>query len=262
MATGLEIKHVREIHLIKWLFILLLISAVAAMGYFGYRWYDTGEMPPLPIPIASADPSIDETPVTKKQVDEYTVSPTHPRYLSIPALGISKTRVTTVGVTQNGLLDVPNNINDVAWYTKSSTPGEGTGAVMIDGHNGGFSHDGVFAKLSTMKKGDEIHIERGDGKQFTYAVYDVRDMPLEEVNKTGMKELMYSAEPDKEGLSLITCSGKWIPKDQVFDHRIMLRAVRTELTVKLKRPPMTGPGADDLVVIDGLFIIGGLGGLA
>jgi hypothetical protein len=75
-----------------------------------------------------------------------------------------------------------------------------------------------------LKQGSEISIERGDGKKFTYEVRDVRDMPLDWVNKTGMKEMMYSVDPEKEGLSLITCSGKWIPKQKVFDRRVLVRA--------------------------------------
>jgi len=40
--------------------------------------------------------------------------------------------------------------------------------------------------------------------------------------------MMYSVEPDKEGLSLITCSGRWVPKDKVFDRRILVRATIVE----------------------------------
>ena len=29
----------------------------------------------------------------------------------------------------------------------------------------------------------------------------------------------------KEGLGLITCAGNWVPRDKVFDKRILVRAV-------------------------------------
>jgi LPXTG-site transpeptidase (sortase) family protein len=180
------------------------------------------------MPVAATDSSIDETPVTDKQVRSYVVPAGQPRYLAIPKLGVSETRVTRVGVTSNNMLDVPKNLDDAGWYAKSATPGSGTGAVVIDGHNGGTSRNGVFAKLDSLVKGDQITIERGDQKIFTYEVYDVRDMPLDWVNKAGMKEMMRSAEPEKEGLSLITSSGKWIPKDKVFDRRVLVRATIVE----------------------------------
>lgn len=226
--AGLEIKQKREFHLWRWFFALIIIAILVAAGWFGYRWYTTGEEPPIPIPVASADPSISETEVTKEQVTEYTVPATHPRYISIPKLGISKVRVQKVGLTPNNLVDVPKNIHDAAWYDKSVTPGSGYGAVLIDGHNGGITKDGVFAKLGTLVSGDSIIVERGDGEKFTYEVRENKSMTLTEANETGMKAMMKSIDEDNEGLSLITCDGKWVPKIQQFDRRIMLRAVFAE----------------------------------
>jgi len=223
--AGLEIKQKREFHLWRWFFWLLLIALLALAGWYGYKWYSTGEEPPLPIPIASADPSIDEKDVSEAQIDEYTVPALQPRYISIPALNISKVRVQKVGLTTNNLVGVPKNINDTAWFDKSATPGQGYGAVLIDGHNGGITKNGVFAKLGSLKEGDEITLERGDGKKFTYEVRENKSMSLEEVNATGMKDMMKSIDEDTEGLSLITCDGKWVPRIQQFDRRIMLRAV-------------------------------------
>jgi sortase (surface protein transpeptidase) len=223
-VAGLTIEHKREFHLWKWLFWLLVIGFILASSWFAYRWYTTGEEPPL-IPIASADPKIDESNVSEGEVLNYTVPASHPRYISVPKLGIDKVRIMKVGVTSSGLLDVPKNIHDTAWYEKSATPGQGYGAVLIDGHNGGISKDGVFAKLSTLTEGDEITIERGDGKKFTYSVVSNESMSLQKANESGMKEMMQSAEFDKEGLSLVTCDGKWVPRLQQFDRRVMLRAV-------------------------------------
>lgn len=226
--AGLEIKQQKEFHLWRWFFALIVIAILIAAGWFGYRWYTTGEEPPIPIPVASADPSIDETEVSKAQIAEYTVPATHPRYISIPKLGISKVRVQKVGLTANNLIDVPKNIHDTAWFDKSVTPGSGYGAVLIDGHNGGVTKDGVFAKLGTLENGDTITVERGDGKKFTYEVRENKSMTLDEANETGMKNMMKSFEEGEEGLSLITCDGNWVPRIQQFDRRIMLRAVLVE----------------------------------
>lgn len=223
--SGLVIYEKRQLHLMRWLFLLILLAVLAVGGWYWYRWYTTGEEPPLPIPLVSADSSIDESDVTQAQVEAYNVPANQPRYISIPSLGISKVRVLSVGVTSGGQLDVPKNINDTAWYNKSATPGQGYGAVLIDGHNGGITRDGVFARLGTLTTDDEIIIERGDEKQFIYRVIENESMPLDEVNKTGMTKMMKSAVNSKEGLNLITCDGKWVPQIKQFDRRIMLRAV-------------------------------------
>lgn len=226
MTPGLRIETKSDRHLGRWLVLLVVTGLLIVACYYGYSWYTKGVLPPVPLPAsAMADPSIDESTITEEQIDAHTVPAAQPRYISIPALGIYKVRILGVGLTENKLLDTPKNINDTAWYNKSATPGSGSGAVVIDGHNGGVTKDGVFAKLADLSDGDKITIERGDGKQLNYLVVTNKVMTLEEANKTGMRDMMMSANPAKEGLSLITCAGTWIPRDKVFDKRVMVRAV-------------------------------------
>ncbi len=229
MAQGLSIRHKRQLHIFAWVFWTLVLGTLIAAGWFAYRYFESGELPSFVTAKAlQADPNVDETVVTKKQVNEHKVPKNQPRYISIPMLKVDKTRVFAAGTTANNQLEAPKNIADTVWYKKSALPGSGYGAILIDGHNGGVTRDGVFAKLGTLGVNAQIMIERGDGKVFTYKVVENRSMPLEEVNKTGMKMMMQSADETKEGLNLITCDGKWVPKYQQFDRRIMLRAVRIE----------------------------------
>ncbi len=226
MSSGLSITPKKDFHVGRWLFALAGVALLVGVGYYLYRWYAFGDTMPVPAPVFSnADPSVDETPLSLKQVNEHTVAPNQPRYISIPSLDIKKARIIGVGLTANKLLDTPKNIADTAWYTKSALPGSGSGAMIIDGHNGGVTRDGVFAKLANLKRDDKIVIERGDGKKFTYYTKSNVTMSLDEANKTGMRSMMQSLDPEREGLSLITCAGKWIPRDKVFDQRVMVRAV-------------------------------------
>jgi LPXTG-site transpeptidase (sortase) family protein len=228
MDTGLVIVPQKERRILRWLTAVIIVGLLAISSWYAYSWYTNGTPLPLPIPIARADPAVDESDVAQSAIDQYTVPATNPRYISIPSLNVGNTRVYPVGVTAQNILDTPRNISDAAWYKKSMTPGSGYGAVLIDAHNGGNTKDGVFAKLDTLKPGDKITVERGDGKQFSYSVVENQIMNLDEVNKTGMKMMMQSAETDKEGLNLITCAGKWVPRLGQFDQRVMLRAVRID----------------------------------
>ncbi len=228
MGTGLAIEPKKERHYGRIVFCLIVGLLAIIGGWYVYRWYTTGAPLPISVPIAKADPTVDETNVSKVMVDTYTVPALNPRYISIPSLNVGNTRVYPVGVTAQNVLDTPRNINDAAWYKKSMTPGTGYGAVLIDAHNGGISKNGVFAKLSTLKTGDEITVERGDNKKYTYSVVENQIMSLDEVNATGMKMMMQSADPSKEGLNLITCAGKWVPRLGQFDQRVMLRAIATD----------------------------------
>lgn len=225
--AGLSIQQKRNLHLGLWSSLILAALLLLVAIYWAYDWYAHGNKPPvIPLPaVAYADPSVDETPVSDDAIDKYTVPANNPRYLSIPALGIGKTRVMTVGLTKLNTLDTPQNINDTAWYKNSATPGQGYGQVVIDGHNGGISRDGIFVNLSTLEKDDEIIVERGDGKKITYEVTKVETLSLKETNDTGMQELVKPYDQSKEGIGLITCAGKWIPRDKVFDQRILVWAV-------------------------------------
>ena len=175
---------------------------------------------------------VDETEVTQEKKDDYQVpNPSFPRYLSIPSLKISNARVVQIGtIKDTGQLDSPKSIYDAGWYTKSGLPGAGKGAVLIDGHNGGPTKGGIFENLGSLSKGSEIIIERGDGQRITYQVVDNREMSVEDINNEsnplGMKTMLNSMDPKKEGLNMITCVGDWDYAKNTFNKRVMLRAVR------------------------------------
>lgn len=179
-----------------------------------------------------ASHEVDETEVTQEKKDDYQVpNPSFPRYLSIPSLKISNARVVQIGTIKNtGQLDSPKSIYDAGWYTKSGLPGAGKGAVLIDGHNGGPTKGGIFENLGSLSKGSEIIIERGDGQRITYQVADNREMSVEDINNEsnplGMKTILNSMDPKKEGLNMITCVGDWDYSKNTFNKRVMLRAVR------------------------------------
>ena len=179
-----------------------------------------------------ASHEVDETEVTQEKKDDYQVpNPSFPRYLSIPSLKISNARVVQIGtIKDTGQLDSPKSIYDVGWYTKSGVPGAGKGAVLIDGHNGGPTKGGIFENLGSLSKGSEIIIERGDGQRITYQVADNREMSVEDINNEsnplGMKTMLNSMDPKKEGLNMITCVGDWDYAKNTFNKRVMLRAVR------------------------------------
>lgn len=179
-----------------------------------------------------ASHEVDETEVTQEKKDDYQVpNPSFPRYLSIPSLKISNARVVQIGtIKDTGQLDSPKSIYDAGWYTKSGLPGAGKGAVLIDGHNGGPTKGGIFENLGSLSKGSEIIIERGDGQHITYQVADNREMSVEDINNEsnplGMKTMLNSIDPKKEGLNMITCVGDWDYAKNTFNKRVMLRAVR------------------------------------
>lgn len=228
MATGLRIEQQKSFSLVPWIVGFVLLALFVAAGWFGYRYYTTGEQPPIPVALAAVNPEVDEADVTNEQKDAHEVPANLPRYISIPVLGVDNARVMSVGVKTNGELDTPKNINDVGWYDKSTTPGFGNSALLLDGHNGGPTKGGVFEKLPDLKLGDQITIERGDGKKFTYEVAENKTLSLDDLNNGGMKRMSESASDMAEGLNLISCTGNWVPAKNTYDQRVTIRAVAIE----------------------------------
>jgi Sortase (surface protein transpeptidase) len=166
---------------------------------------------------------LDETPVTKKQKDDYKVSPDKPRYITIDKIKVVNARVFEVGTDSQGRVDVPINIFDTAWYRESNLPGQ-SGAMLLNGHNGGPTEDGVFKNLDKLGKGDELVVERGDGKMFYFSVAEVKILTIKDSNAY-MSSMMVSIDPSKDGLNLISCTGEWNQNNLTYNKRVLVRAV-------------------------------------
>ena len=226
MATGLHINRQRDHHVGLWIFVTIVLLILAVTGWYAFRFYTTGERPPFPIPVAVADPSIEENSVTETAQKAHKVDPLQPRYISIPSQSVLDARVFGITTRSDGELDLPRNIHDAGWYNKSVTPGGQTGAGWIVGRSTGPTEGGVFQDADRLKSGDKMIIERGDGKEFTYIVKDVEILGLKDLSEGAMKDMAKSVDKTKEGLNIVVSTGNWIPAQEMYDQRIAVRAVR------------------------------------
>ena len=169
---------------------------------------------------------VNEEDVTEQQKQAYRVAADRPRFLTIEKLGIDRARVLEIGLTNSGRLQTPAGIYDVGWYNASGKPGQGK-TLLIDGHNGGPTKEGVFKHLPELVEGDIIMIERGDGKHFKYRVVENEEVALIDAD-SHMQKMLTSPEAGKESLSLITCTGVWSQVQQTYLSRQFLRAVLVE----------------------------------
>ena len=213
--------------------IILIILAIV-FGFFCIKvkiWEDKyyaekegSERAVAPVMGDIEQTEVSEEEVTPKQRAEYTVAPEKPRYLYIDKLGISKARIMEVGTSSKGQMQTPYSIFDAGWFTGSSLPGQG-GTAILDGHNGGPGVNGIFKKLNTLQAGDEIRIEMGDGKVYTYRVYDNIEVKLSEANRK-MQLLTTSPVDGQESISIISCVGEWSLQQKTYLSRQFLRATR------------------------------------
>ncbi|MBR2589002.1 class F sortase [Candidatus Saccharibacteria bacterium] len=229
---ALKFKWKKNLPLIIWGIIALIFIAILLRLIIWEHNYYTGKegssrTAPLNNTIAPEDAeNVDENDITNDEKNNYKVAPNKPRFLSIAKLGIDRARIIEVGLNSIGRLQVPLNIFDVGWYRSSGKPGTG-GTMLLDGHNGGPTKEGVFKHLPDIQIGDIITIERGDGKFFKYAVVESEEVPLSEADSK-MQMMVTSPEKNKESLSIITCTGVWSQVQQTYLSRQFVRAVIVE----------------------------------
>jgi sortase (surface protein transpeptidase) len=181
-------------------------AAVAALA--GKAGNGTGS---VPVPsIAKPSPSA---------LSSYEVSPSLPRYIKIPRLGVDA-RVLQTGLTSTGALGTPDNVYDTAWYTGSAKPGQ-PGATLIDGHISSWTSKGVFYGLNTLETGDTIEIVNGAGEVFDYQVVRAQVYSADNVD---MQSAITSVNPGMPGLNLISCYGNVLKGTSLFDQRIIVYA--------------------------------------
>ena len=228
MSGGLYIKQQRQIRYGVLLFWLIFFGLCAATMWYGWRYYSEGELPPVPVPLATARADVDESPVEPTQKSEHRAQPNHPRLMTISSMGIDNARVFPVGITGNNEVATPVNIFDIGWYDQSGLPGVDNQTVLLDGHNGGPTKDGVFKRLPGLQTGSLIMIERGDGQKLNYIVEEVKNISLDDMNNGGMQEALNPVKSGTQGLTLISCTGRWVPALNTYDQRVVVRAYQVK----------------------------------
>jgi LPXTG-site transpeptidase (sortase) family protein len=208
-----KVKKTRGIHVLWYLLGLVVIAAFLLVA-----WSFREALPfhidlfksavPQQVNLIDSDPqetsTLDEMEVSEADIQVHVVPAETPRVLRIPSLQIAA-RVKQVGTTLSNEPIAPKNIADVGWYEGSSKPG-GEGAVLLNGHLAGPSKDGVFKNIQNLKPGDEITLERGDGKVFKYNVSRIQEYSGGQID---MNAAINSINPTKKGLNLVTTLNKY-----------------------------------------------------
>lgn len=182
------------------------------------------------LPTENPDPLVEEPTGVEyylEHPDEYKVAAYKPRFISIPAAGLSRIPVTEIGTTMlsNGgaQLDSPASPRVVGWYYISSLPGQ-AGTALMNAHGGDLGI-GIFKTLPRVNNGDKITIEMGDGRTFTYRIVEKTYKYLGSESDAYMGTVLDSPVPGTPSLTLITCTGAWLPAQQTYDQRLFVKAL-------------------------------------
>jgi sortase (surface protein transpeptidase) len=144
----------------SYLLALLMLGGCATAG--------ASDMPAPPAAPASATPNL--TP--HSNLSTYRSTRTHnetalPVRLRIPAIDVN-TKLEYLGLKPNKSIDVDFDLSVAGWWQGGPRPGQ-VGPAVILGHvnrNG----PAVFDRLRSLKRGDEILVDRTDGTTAPFVV--------------------------------------------------------------------------------------------
>jgi LPXTG-site transpeptidase (sortase) family protein len=137
---------------------------------------------------------------------------------------ITRLRVGRIGldtdVVPAPIIDVPGG---TTWAVPAFAAGHGEGSAgagehgnaVLLGHVASPDAGSVFRHLHRVQAGDVVDVF-SHRRRFTYVVVEVRIVPRTDV--------AVLAPTGSATLSLITCTGTWLPALQEFSHRLVVRA--------------------------------------
>lgn len=87
-------------------------------------------------------------------------------HIAIPNLSLDAPLIT-MGVSADGVMEIPAGVGDVGWYSFSGRPGEGRNIVLV-GKRTHYAGAAVFEELEELEPGDTITLSWEDGLEYRY----------------------------------------------------------------------------------------------
>ncbi|GAA2837981.1 hypothetical protein GCM10010452_77670 [Crossiella cryophila] len=146
-----------------------------------------------------------------------------PTRVRVPRIGADSSLVS-LGLNKDQTVQVPpvTQPMQAGWYDGAPTPGE-KGPAIVLGHVDGAGKPGIFYKLRDVAVGDEILIDRQDGKTVRFVVHETQ-----QVAKKGFPTDRVYGDTDRPELRLITCGGVFDKGARSYQDNIIVYATMVE----------------------------------
>jgi sortase (surface protein transpeptidase) len=196
--------------------ILLTVSlALVAAGLAGlWQFRPVTTVAPDPQVVATSTDAPSEAIIDPKS--EYKVAPDQPRRIIMPAIEASGF-IQRVGTDKTGAVAVPSSIHMAGWFVSSAKPGD-KGLSLIDGHVSGKIRPGIFKRLKELRPGDSFDVEFGDLSRRKFTVVSVTAYKAADATL----HLFDQQAGIENQLNLITCGGRFDPKTEQYEDRILV----------------------------------------
>ncbi len=159
---------------------------------------------PTPAPRPAAPDAADAADAAGVQdrISELVLPESDPLSVSIPRIGV-RSSLVDLGLDAEGAMEVPQDPALAGWFTRGAAPGA-LGPAVIAGHVTWDGVPSVFHRLGALKPGDQVSVDREDGRMAVFSVDRVSQFSKSEFPT----QAVYGAI-DHAGLRLITCGGTY-----------------------------------------------------
>ena len=132
-----------------------------------------------------------------------SVTPEPPQGIQLP--DGHRVGIRSVGTTDNGLLDVPADIDLAGWWSGGSRLGDPFGSTLVAAHVDSSTQGlGPFASLLSTQPGDRVIVWSDGLKQ----VFEVTSKRLRPRGTIGARSSLHSPNGARR-LTLVTCAGPY-----------------------------------------------------
>jgi hypothetical protein len=157
-----------------------------------------------PVPAAPPAPGPEVTARDAAPVPAAEVAP--PVRLAVPALGVD-VAVDAVGVTADGQMALPGDVDRAGWYRFGPVPGA-PGSAVVAGHVDDVEQGlGELAPLREAAPGDEVVVTDAAGVSTRWVV-----VGRELVDKQALPVDALFRRDGPPRLTLVTCGGPFLPE--------------------------------------------------
>jgi len=139
-----------------------------------------------------------------------------PVRLVIPAIGVDSAIEDAV-ITPDGVMDVPSNSVNVAWFSLGPHPGQ-EGSAVIGGHFG--IKNGVpfvFYDLDKLRIGDQVYIVNDRDETIPFIVQSVKSF-----DRNADATTVFTSSDGLAHINLITCEGIWNQSNGSYPQRLVV----------------------------------------
>lgn len=146
-----------------------------------------------------------------------------PTRVRVPRIG-AESSLVPLGLNKDQTIQVPpvNQPMQAGWYDGAPTPGE-KGPAIVLGHVDGAGKPGIFYKLRDVQVGDEVLVERQDGRTVRFVVHET-----EQVQKKQFPTEKVYGDTDRPEIRLITCGGIFDRGARSYQDNIIVYATMVE----------------------------------